>query len=129
MLYAKPIGVVIIAVITAIVAALTNNSISPQEWVIVVGVGLSAVGSAIVPNLPAGIASYAKSIVTFLVAGAATLAVLVVGGLTTAEVLEVLIAAAASVGIVVAAPGPVTATASSSTRYATGGTITPAEGI
>lgn len=108
MQYAKPTGVVIVAIITAVVAALTDNTISPQEWVVVLGVGLSAIGTAIVPNLPAGVAAYAKGIVTFLVAGAATLAVLIVGGLTVAEVLEVLIAAAASVGIVVAAPGPVT---------------------
>lgn len=114
--YAKPIGVVTVAVITAVVAALTDNSITPQEWVVISGVGLSAVGAAVVPNLPTGIASYAKAIVTFLVAGAATLAVLVVGGLTVAEVLEVLIAAAASVGIVAAAPGPVTATASTGYR-------------
>jgi hypothetical protein len=116
MLYAKPIGVVVVAVITAVVAALTNDQISAQEWVVIFGVGLSAVGTAIVPNLPSGIAHYAKGAVTFLVAGTATLAVLIVGGLTTAEVLEVLIAAAASVGIVVAAPGPVTTTASTGYR-------------
>lgn len=108
MQYAKPIGVVIVAVITAIVAALIDDTISPQEWVVVTGFGLSAIGTAIVPNLPYGIARYAKGAVTFLVAGAATLAVLIIGGLTVAEVLEVVIAAAASVGIVVAAPGPVT---------------------
>lgn len=116
MQYAKPIGVVVVAVITAVAAALTDNTITPEEYVVISGVGLSAVGSGIVPNLPAGIGAYAKGIVTFLVAGAATLAVLIVGGLTVAEVLEVLIAAAASVGIVVAAPGPVTATAATDYR-------------
>lgn len=102
--YAKALAAVLVAIATAVVAALTDSAFTAQEGVIVAGVGVSAVGVAIVPNLTAGPAAYAKAAVAFLGAGLGALAVLMVGGLTLAEVLEALIAAAGAVGVVAAVP-------------------------
>jgi hypothetical protein len=102
--YAKALGAVLVAVVTAVIAALTDNFFTAQEGVVVAGVGVSAVGVAIVPNLAAGVAAYAKAIVAFLGAGLGAVAVLMAGGLTLAEVLEAVVAAAAAVGIVAAVP-------------------------
>jgi uncharacterized membrane protein YhhN len=99
--YKKAAGVVLVAVLTAAVAALTDNVISPREWTVITGIGVSAVGTAVVPNLPAGIGGYAKSVVTFLVAGMAVLTVVIDGGLTMAEVYEVVLAGLAALGITV----------------------------
>lgn len=100
--YKKALGVVLVAVLTAAVAALTDDVISAKEWTVISGIGLSAVGTAVVPNLPSGIGGYAKTAVTFLVAGVAVLTVVIDGGLTAAEVYEVLLAGLAALGITVA---------------------------
>lgn len=100
--YRKAAGVVLVAVLTAVASALTDG-ITDREVVIVAGVFLAAFGTAFVPNLPTGVGAVAKAITTFLIGGTAVLAVVIAGGLTTAEFLEVVIAAFAAVGVTVGA--------------------------
>lgn len=102
--YAKATGAVLVATAAAVVSALTDDVLSAQEVIVILGITVSAVGVSIVPNLNDGIARYAKGFVSFLMAGLSVIAVLIVGGLTLAEVLTALIAAAAAVGVVVAVP-------------------------
>lgn len=98
--YRKAVGVLVVTVLTAVASALTDG-VTAQEVTVVVGIGLGAIGASIVPNLPTGIGGYAKAVVTFLGGGVAVLAVLIDGGLTAAELIEVVIAACAAVGITV----------------------------
>lgn len=99
--YKKAAATVLVAVLTAVASALTDG-ITAREWVVVAGVFLAAFGAGFVPNLPAGVGSVAKAITTFLIGGTAVLSVLIVGGLTSAETLEVVIAAFAAVGVTAA---------------------------
>lgn len=101
--YAKAFSAVVVTVLAFLVSVMTDG-ITAQEWVLTIGTGLSATGVAVVPNLPVGIGAAAKAIVTFLIAGTTALSVLILGGLTTAEVIEVIVAACASVGIVAIVP-------------------------
>jgi hypothetical protein len=93
------------AAVMAIWAALTDtdtaNRITTQEWIVIVGLAVGAFGVQIVPNLESGVAKYAKGVVSFLTAGLPVLYVVVPGGLTTAELLEVLISGAAAIGLVI----------------------------
>ena len=97
--YRKAVALVAVAVATFLVSALTNNVISADEWLITAGVLVSAVGTYVVPELPEGVAGSAKTIVTFLVTGFAAAVPLIDGGLTVAEVLTILLAAAAAIGL------------------------------
>lgn len=94
-----------VAVATAVWAALTDsvtgNTVTTQEWVVIAGLAVGALGVYIVPNLDAGVGKYAKGFVSFATAGLAVLYVVVPGGLTNAEILEVVIAGAAAIGLVV----------------------------
>jgi hypothetical protein len=99
--YRKSLGVLLVTVLTAISAALTDG-ITDQETVVIIGLGLSSFGTGIVPNLPTGVGAYAKAIVTLLLGSFAVLAVAITGGLTGAEVIEIVLAGFAAVGITVA---------------------------
>jgi hypothetical protein len=101
--YAKAAAGVLVTV-GAFVASVLTDGISPQEWVLIAGTGASAVGVGIVPNLPAGVASYAKGFVSFFVAGTTALSVAILGGLTVAEAIEVGVVAFAAVGVTVLSP-------------------------
>lgn len=96
--YKKAAGVLLVTVLTAIVSVLTDG-ITAREWTVVAGVFLAAFGTGFVPNLPAGPGGIAKAVTTFLIGGTAVLSVVIAGGLTTAELLEVVIAAFAAVGV------------------------------
>jgi hypothetical protein len=98
--YKKAAGVLLVAVL-AVLASVITDGITAKEWTVVAGVGLASFGTSIVPNLPTGIGGYAKAITTFLIGGTAVLSVVIDGGLTTAELIEVLLAAFAAVGITV----------------------------
>lgn len=100
--YKKAAGVVLVAVLTAVASALTDG-ITAREWTVVAGVFLAAFGTGFVPNLPAGAGAVAKAVTTFLIGGTAVLSVVIAGGLTTAELLEVVIAAFAAVGVTASA--------------------------
>lgn len=98
--YRKAIGQVLVTVAVFVVSAITDDVISPEEWVLLAGTAVTAVGVYVVPNLDEGIGAVAKSVVAFLLAGLTVLATLKLGdGLSTAEILTVLIAAAAAVGL------------------------------
>lgn len=90
-----------IAVLTGIYAQLTDGGIDTQEWVVVAGIGVGAFGVYVVGNFKDGVARYAKGVVSFLTAGLSVLYVVIPGGLTTAETIEVLLAGAAAIGLVV----------------------------
>jgi peptidoglycan/LPS O-acetylase OafA/YrhL len=98
------------AVALAIWAALTDDAtrdaITPAEWIVVATMAVGAFGVQIVPNLDEGIGKYAKGVVSFLTAALPALALVIAGGLTTAEVLEVLLVGAAAVGLVVGFGNP-----------------------
>lgn len=97
----KTYAMVFVAIVAAIYAQLTDGGIDSQEWVVVAGTGVGSVGVYVIPNMSTGIAHYAKGIVAFLTAGLPALYVVILGGLTTAEVLEVLLAGAAAIGLTV----------------------------
>jgi len=96
--YRKAVAVVVVTVASFVVTVLTDG-ITPQEWVLIAGVGVNAAGVAVVPNLDAGIGTVAKTVVSALLAGLTLLATAVLGGLTPTEVIEVLLACAAAVGV------------------------------
>src|SRR5689334_10812130 len=96
--YAKAFGVVAVTVLTFLVSVITDG-LTSSEVVLVVGVGVSGIGVAVVPNLDAGIAQVAKTIVAFLLAGLTVLATVIPGGLTGGELAEVIVAALAAIGV------------------------------
>ena|ERR1700741_3597809 len=101
--YAKAIGAVVVTVLMFVVSILTDG-ITAQEWVMLAGTLVSAIGVAVVPELPSGIAAWAKTVVTALSGGLTVLAVVITGGLTTTEVIEVVVAALAAIGVVAVVP-------------------------
>lgn len=100
----------LMAVVAAVWAALTDNetsnNITPQEWVVIGSLAIGAFGVRIVPNLDEGIAKYAKGVVSFMTAALPVLGVLMIGGLTNAEILEVILTGAGAIGLVVAVGNP-----------------------
>jgi hypothetical protein len=96
--YRKSISIVGVTVL-AFVATVLTDGISAPEWVLLAGVTVNAVTVAIVPNLDAGIASVAKSITAFMLAGLTVAATAILGGLTPAEWTEIVLAAFAAVGV------------------------------
>jgi hypothetical protein len=94
----RAIGVVVVTVLTFLMTVMTGG-MTDQEWVLVTGVGVAAVNTAIVPNLDAGVAKVAKTISTASLAGLAVLAMVILGGLTNVEVIEVVLAALAAIGV------------------------------
>lgn len=93
------------AVAAAVWAALTDDAtrdaITPAEWIVVATMAVGAFGVQIVPNMDTGIAKYAKGVVSFLTAALPALALAIAGGLTNAEMIEVLLVGAAAVGLVI----------------------------
>jgi uncharacterized membrane protein YqgA involved in biofilm formation len=98
--YLRAIAQVLVTV-GALIVTLATDGITPNEAIIITGVGVSAVSTVIVPNLNAGVAVIAKTISTFLLAGLAVLAAAVLNGLTPTEVVEAIVAGAAAIGVTV----------------------------
>lgn len=96
--YRKAVAIVLVTIATFVSSVLTGG-ISAQEWVLIAGVAVAAFGVAVVPELDAGIGAVAKTVVTFLTAGLTVLATVILGGLTAPEVIEVIVAALASIGV------------------------------
>lgn len=96
----KAWGQLAVAILLAVYAALTDGGIDQQEWIVIAGAGVGALGVYIVPNLDEGVGKYAKSFVSFMTAGLPVLYVVIPGGLTQAEVLEVVLAGLAAIGLV-----------------------------
>ncbi|HJW36862.1 MAG TPA: hypothetical protein VJ769_09505 [Actinomycetes bacterium] len=96
--YIRAIAVVAVTVATFAVTLITDG-ITANEAILITGVGVSAIGTAIVPNLNTGIAVIAKTLVTFLLAGLAVLAAAVLNGLTTTEIIESILAGCVAIGV------------------------------
>lgn len=50
--YAKTVVAALVAVLTALYAAVTDNTVTAQEWVTIALAALTAVGVYLVPNKP-----------------------------------------------------------------------------
>ena len=99
----KAVALVFVAVGTFVASILTDG-VTSEEWAMIAAVALSSAGVYIVPELPTGAAAVAKTALTFLVTGATTLALVLAGGLTGTELIEVILASCASIGLVVTVP-------------------------
>lgn len=96
--YARFIAIVIATVLSAVSAALVGDSIiSPQEWVNVAILGVGALGVFAAPNVPG--AEYTKTILAVLAAGLTVLATVIVGGVGTAELIQIAIAGLGAIGV------------------------------
>jgi hypothetical protein len=104
--YSKALAQVAATVLVALLPLLVDGHLSAVEVINLCIVGISAIGVAIVPNLSAGVAKYAKSLLA--VAGA----VLVLltsfisdGNLSTDEIVQLVVAALGALGVY-ALPAP-----------------------
>lgn len=97
--YAKALAAIVATVLSAVIAALTGDSvISPVEWVnvAIAGVGSAAVFSA--PNVPGS--AYTKSVLAVLTAVLTLLAdLLLLGTLGTSEYLQLGVVALGALGV------------------------------
>lgn len=96
-IYAKSIGMVLMTVVTAIVAAMTDDVVTTAEWINVAILGFGAASVFAAPNVPG--AAYTKTVLAVLTAALTAVASFLTGGITTAEWLQVLVASAAAVGV------------------------------
>ena len=98
--YLKFLAEVLATILAGLVAALAgDDAISVAEGINVLILALGAVAVLGAGNLPAGVWAYTKSIVAAATAGAVVLASAITDGVTTAELLQVLIAAVGAVGV------------------------------
>lgn len=108
--YTKSLAFVVVAVLTAIVAALSDNVITTAELVQAVVAGAGAVAVYIVPNLAAGLGAYLKTFVAIATtAGTALVPILGEGGfgnVPTSAWLTVIITALGAVGVYIAPNAP-----------------------
>ncbi|SRR6266542_1270187 len=96
--YAKAIVAVLVTVLAAIGAAMTgDNTISSVEWVNVAIMGAGAAGVFAAPNVPGAV--YTKAILAVLTAGLTVLVSAVVGGITTTEWIQIVLAGAGALGV------------------------------
>lgn len=104
--YMKFAAQVVATVLTALVAGLLDDRIDVEEWINVGIVGLGAISVLGAGNLPSGIWSYTKTLVSAATAGLVLLTSLLADGVISgAEWLQVLIAVAGAAGVAVV-PGP-----------------------
>lgn len=96
--YSKFFAMVVATVLSAVMAALVGDSvISPQEWVNIAILGVGALGVFAAPNVPG--ARYTKSILAVLAAGLTVLASTIIGGVSTVEWIQIVLAGLAAVGV------------------------------
>lgn len=97
MAYAKSLLAVLVTVISAVVAALTDGAVSNVEWinVAIAGAGAAAVFSA--PNIPGS--RYTKAVLAVITAVLTFLVTVITDGVSTAEWLQVLVIAAGAIGV------------------------------
>lgn len=99
--YAKAIVYIGLAVVGVLVSALTDDVVTTAELVNVGIIGVGAVATYLVPNLPSGPGAYLKGAVAFTVAALVALQSLLTDGVTTAEWLQIAVAAFAGIGVVI----------------------------
>lgn len=83
--YAKYLVAVITVIVAGVGAALADGILTADEAVNLLIIGLGAILTYLVPNLQAGIGSYAKLIVQALTAGAVLLQSSLLDGVTAGE--------------------------------------------
>lgn len=71
--YLKAITAFALAIVTVVAAQLTDNRITPSEWIVIAIAAANGVSVYLVPNLPTGVAQYVKALV--VVVGAVLAAV------------------------------------------------------
>lgn len=104
--YAKFFAQVVATIISAVVAAMQNGSLSTAAWINVVIIGLSAVSVLGAGELPAGVWAHTRTYIAGASAAAVVIQSSLNGGISTATVLQAVIAALGAVGVL-AVPGPV----------------------
>lgn len=97
MTYTKLIWAILGTIALGLQGALTDSSMSVEEYVTVGAAALAAVGTWLMPNTPALVA--AKTWVSALVLGAGVLVPLLADGVTGQEVWTVAIAVLTSAGV------------------------------
>lgn len=87
--YTKFLAAVFFVVVSALVAALADGTITVEEGINVGIQGGGAIVTYVVPNIPSLFGGYLKLVVQALTAGAVLLVSLLVGGVTLGEWLQV----------------------------------------
>lgn len=87
------------AVASLLIAFLSDNTITLHEWILLGGSFAVAVNMYVIPNLDASISKYAKAIDTVVITLFATLIVVLPGGVSTSEWIQIGVAVAAALGI------------------------------
>ena len=101
MTYSKAIAQVVATILAGLLPFLVDNSLSAVEIINLGIIGSSAITIAIVPNLTAGIAKYAKGALAVVSAVLVLLTSLIADGtLTTEETLQLVIAGLGAIGVV-----------------------------
>lgn len=96
--YAKFIAAAVVTVLSAIAAALTGDgSIVATEWVNIAILGVGALAVFAGPNVPGAV--YTKTILAALTAGLTVLASVILGGVTTVEIIQIVVAIAGALGV------------------------------
>jgi hypothetical protein len=98
--YSKAFAMVLFTIISAIVAALTDDVVTTAEWINIAILGFGAAQVFTAPNVP--YSKYTKTILAALTAAATALVSFLTNGVSTAEWLQVLVAVGAAVGVYVA---------------------------
>lgn len=96
--YSKFFAAVLVTVLAAVSAALFgDNVISNPEWVNVAIMGVGAAGVFAAPNVPGS--KYTKSILAVATAVLTVLASVIVGGVGTVEVIQMILAGFGALGV------------------------------
>lgn len=97
--YAKSIVYIALAVVGVLVTALADDIITTSELVNVGIIGVGAIATYLVPNLPEGPGGFLKAAVAFLAAALVALQSFLTDGITTSEWLQIAVAAFAGIGV------------------------------
>lgn len=95
--YNKAIAAVVGAVLSAIIASLTDNRIGADEWINVAIAGVTAATVFTAPNVPGS--RYTKGILAVLMAILTGLVSSISDGWSTAELLQIAIAVLTALGV------------------------------
>lgn len=96
--YAKFFAIVIATVLSGVSAALLGDSvISPSEWVNIAILAVGALGVFAAPNVPG--AAYTKSILAVLAAVLTVLTSVIIGGVSSTEIIQIVLAGMGALGV------------------------------
>ena len=94
--YAKAVGAVVATVLSALVAA-WSGGVTPAEWINVAILGAGAAGVFAAPNVSG--AKYTKAILAVITAMLTLAVSLIVDGLSTSDVMQLVVAGLGALGI------------------------------